>query len=461
MPENTNGRSPAERGAATLLSTCLGLAREDRFMLVYDETTLRFPRLFESAAALLGVEYVGRFVSRAEQVSRTVFNGGDFLRQMDGVEGILLAVTADPEADGFRIEMADQYRGSATVASMPGASVELLATALDADYDEVKAMCRHLTLPLLKGNDCLITSYDRRGRAYELRLQLGGLHRMPVQSLGVILPRGGWGNPCPGETFLAPLEESADGEYLVNGAVGPQRVLRAREALLTFSAGRLVQHRHLESDQPVAHLDKLAIIARDHQVVDTWNVLAELGIGVNRAIRRIVGVEVIDEKKYGTVHIAVGHNETFGGTNICHPIHCDITTQNPTVTIDGHAIIDRGRHVEDVSAFLEDHRTWEVPVDRRRWLAAADVWPLRDHFELVADQLRVIRRTPSGRLTVYRPFVSASERLAVAFLSALSPGTISMPEDRETFCRDQSLNAVEFERLLDLLEIHRVIAVQV
>ncbi len=49
--------------------------------------------------------------------------------------------------------------------------------------------------------------------------------------------------------------------------------------------------------------------------------LAELGIGTNDRAR-VTGVILEDEKIYGTVHIALGSNDTFGGT-VAAGIHVD------------------------------------------------------------------------------------------------------------------------------------------
>ena len=48
-----------------------------------------------------------------------------------------------------------------------------------------------------------------------------------------------------------------------------------------------------------------------------------------------------DEKVLGTVHIAFGNNRGFGG-NVDVPIHLDGMIIDPTVTIDGVMVMEKG-----------------------------------------------------------------------------------------------------------------------
>jgi len=54
-----------------------------------------------------------------------------------------------------------------------------------------------------------------------------------------------------------------------------------------------------------------------------------------------------DEKVLGTVHIALGRNQMWGGNNAA-PTHLDGVIRQPTVRIDGELLIDDGRHLENI-----------------------------------------------------------------------------------------------------------------
>jgi leucyl aminopeptidase (aminopeptidase T) len=71
--------------------------------------------------------------------------------------------------------------------------------------------------------------------------------------------------------------------------------------------------------------------------------VAEFGIGTNpNAV--LSGNILEDEKILGTIHVAFGSNNTFGG-RVSAGVHLDAVVMNPTVYIDGSLILDKGRLV--------------------------------------------------------------------------------------------------------------------
>jgi leucyl aminopeptidase (aminopeptidase T) len=66
-----------------------------------------------------------------------------------------------------------------------------------------------------------------------------------------------------------------------------------------------------------------------------WGIrrVGEFGIGMNKKAR-LVGSTVIDEKSYGSAHVAIGSNYWFGGT-IYAIVHMDQIFRNPRIEVDG------------------------------------------------------------------------------------------------------------------------------
>jgi aminopeptidase len=54
-----------------------------------------------------------------------------------------------------------------------------------------------------------------------------------------------------------------------------------------------------------------------------------------------LGIVALDEKIGGSVHIAIGMNEHFGGGNRSN-LHLDLVMLNPTVTLDGSPLVTHG-----------------------------------------------------------------------------------------------------------------------
>jgi len=392
-------KDEAVDGSKVLIRKCLGLSSYDSFLLIYDETTKHFPKIFDRASSSCRVQFQKHFVSTKLQHTSDAFTN-NLVSKISDAHGILAALTADSSCDNFRIELTTKRRVEKnTVATMPGACVRILANAVNIDYKEIKQHCLDLTLPLIKGRNAKILTYDRKGREYKLKLKLAGLKRPPIQSYGII-PKLAWGNIPAGETFVAPIENSAEGEYLVNGSVGGEKVTY-NEALLKFREGKLGRHYYLKSLKPVRYLLQLQSIGEKYKDQDCWSRIAELGIGVNKKIKRITGIEVLDEKMYGTLHIAIGHNVGYGGENDCPSFHCDITTQNPSLIIDRAYIINRGLHVYEIKNYQDNYQNYRGPTKYCWDPNLHNVNIDHDSYELINRELFVKYVTPSGRITIY------------------------------------------------------------
>jgi leucyl aminopeptidase (aminopeptidase T) len=71
------------------------------------------------------------------------------------------------------------------------------------------------------------------------------------------------------------------------------------------------------------------------------NVIGEFGIGTNNQAS-LRGNIAADEKALGTIHIAIGRNDIFGGQNMA-AMHLDAVVNCPTVRVDGRLILQAGR----------------------------------------------------------------------------------------------------------------------
>lgn len=118
----------------------------------------------------------------------------------------------------------------------------------------------------------------------------------------------GIGDFPAGEVYLAPLEDSANGTITFPVAFVEGRKLE--NLTLTFENGQVIKC----SDTELAEMMKECPGPADR--------IGEFGIGLNPAVTAPTGYALIDEKQIGTVHIAVGMNTMYGGTNET-PLHID------------------------------------------------------------------------------------------------------------------------------------------
>ncbi len=210
--------------------------------------------------------------------------------------------------------------GGTRVASMPRLDESILRRTLTIDYEIVRERANRFCDRLDRAARVRVTtaagtdlSLSVQGRVAHGRK--GGLYREPGQ----------WGNlPC-GEAFVAPVEGSARGVYVVDASHGG--VGRLVEPIrVVVEDGRAVR---IEGGGEAARLRSLLESVGEPEAFN----LAELGIGCNHAAR-VCGITLEDEKVLGTCHLALGRNDLFGGT-VRASVHVDGVVTRPRILLDG------------------------------------------------------------------------------------------------------------------------------
>ncbi len=205
------------------------------------------------------------------------------------------------------------------VATMPGITLEMLEQgALHADAQEIEEMVEKYVQLLDKAAGIRIVK-DGHELTFSVKNRLG------IRSTGVIRQAGEHGNIPSGESYIAPIESSANGEILVDGSIANIGVLK-EPLLLKISNGRLVEA--IGPDGPRL----LELLGEEN-----GRIIAEFGIGANKSAM-LCGNVLEDEKVYGTIHIAFGSNVPFGGANAAD-VHIDCVVKNPVVYFDGERVI--------------------------------------------------------------------------------------------------------------------------
>ena len=334
--------SSIHAGARRIVQQCLDLKPSQQFVLLADETTVETAVAIAEAAESLGVSQTIILVPTA--IQRRIPSDGElsFTAQRAAREAraILICVNSQPESMPFRKRILETHWTAHTkVGVMPGASLEVLKLA-DVDMDQLTTDCGHLEIAMARGKTLELISYAADDTPHSLTVDIGGWERLPVASDGTISD-GAWGDVPSGETYIAPMEGSAEGSVVINGSL-PGMVLGPKQELaLSFEWGRLT--RVTPADKPTARWLHESQIAKAQAAGDlNWSNLAEIGIGMNPAVDHLTGNMLIDEKAAGTAHIALGTNLFMGGM-VDASIHCDMVTQRPTVRIDGKVVVERGR----------------------------------------------------------------------------------------------------------------------
>ncbi|MGG2056136.1 aminopeptidase [Lysinibacillus pakistanensis] len=205
------------------------------------------------------------------------------------------------------------------VATMPGVTFAMLEQgALHADANEIEVLVESYVNLLNTAKDVHIVK-----DGYELTFSVE--NRSGIRSTGIVRNSGEYGNIPSGESYIAPIETSANGEILVDGSIANIGVLK-EPLLLKLRNGRLEDA--IGADGP-----KLLELLGE----GNGRIIAEFGIGANKSAI-LCGNVLEDEKVFGTIHIAFGSNVPFGGANAAD-VHIDCVVKNPTVYFDGKQVI--------------------------------------------------------------------------------------------------------------------------
>lgn len=210
------------------------------------------------------------------------------------------------------------------IATLPGVTDEMLARLMNGDLDEMRRRGWAIVNVMNRGSQVRIT--DTNGS--DLTFSIEG--REGIVDAGELSGKGAFGNlPC-GEGFIAPVEGTAEGTLVVDGSIAAVGLVES-PVQLTVEGGHLVGATGNEGA-------RLMELLTPHGP-DGTNV-AELGIGTNEEAI-LTGNILEDEKIFGTAHVAFGASAGIGGT-VQVPVHLDVVVKEPTVEIDGEAILGGG-----------------------------------------------------------------------------------------------------------------------
>lgn len=222
-------------------------------------------------------------------------------------------------------------KNNAKVISMPNVEEDLIKLYIDLDYVQLSALTQKLTNILTTGNKVKILT--DLGTNLELDIQ-------NQQGIGLngICQKGKLINLPDGESMIYP--QNANGKLVIDGSMPPDQeskwgtIGKIKDPItITLKDGFITNIKGKKE------ANILQDILNDYG--NESKQIAELGIGTNLNAKKITGNVTIDEKMYGTIHIAFGNSMNLGGKNNI-PIHLDGVILNPTVYIDDKPIMVNG-----------------------------------------------------------------------------------------------------------------------
>jgi len=215
----------------------------------------------------------------------------------------------------------------ARIATFPGINKEVMIRGMNADYKKIAVLSIKLKNILEKGKHIRVTA----PAGTDISFSIEG--RKSYASKGLFHSKGESGNLPTGETFLAPVEGTANGIFVTDGSFAGLGLIKNINISIKVENGFATD---ITGGTPAKKLIKML----DGVGKDARNI-AEFGIGTNDSAK-LSGILLEDEKVMGTIHIALGNNVSMGGS-INVPIHLDGVIKKPTVWMDGKMLMKNGK----------------------------------------------------------------------------------------------------------------------
>ena len=307
--------------AKKLILNCMGAKPGEKLLIVADEKTFDLGYGFALAGRECGIETT--FVEAPAQEKGEPPEPVAAAMAAADVEFLLTSMSYSHV--GARIAATEK---GARIASMPMMTTEIAENYLNADYPFIKSVSEKYARLLTEASTVRVVT----DKGTDITLDVSG--RDAHADTGLLTEPSALGNLPAGEAYLAPLEEGANGTIIVDGCiayVGPVE----DDIRLTVRDGRITD---ISGGKSAEALKKF-LEDKD----DESDGIAEFGIGTNPGAK-IIGHPLVDEKVWGTIHIAFGMNSSIGGTRQSD-IHYDCIINSPTVWLDDVKIMEKGEHI--------------------------------------------------------------------------------------------------------------------
>jgi len=304
------------------IKTCMGVKKNESILVITDELKREIGYSIHKNA--LRLDYKSLYVEmksgkiNGEEPPKEV---AELMKKFD----VVFCPTAKSltHTDARRKACATGTR----IVTFPGITKDVMIRGMNADYNKISKLSIKLKGILEKGSNVRITTKLGTDISFSIK------GRTAIASKGLFHKKGEAGNLPTGETFLAPIEGTTNGVFIVDGSMAGLGLIKKTKLKIEVKKGYAIKITGgILANKLNKMLDAVGKNARN---------IAEFGIGTNDSAK-LSGVLLEDEKVMGTIHIALGNNTSMGG-KINVPIHLDGVVKEPTVYLDGKLLLENGK----------------------------------------------------------------------------------------------------------------------
>lgn len=308
-----------KKSAEIALRDCMGLKKGESLLVITDTILKEIGRVFFQVGIEVGADAV--YVEILPRLTDGEEPPPSVAKALQDVDVAIIPTLKSLSHTNARLEATKK---GVRIASLPGITEDIIERTMNVDYFEIKEISDNISRILSKGRNVHV--YSSSGTDITFSIERRNAH----SDTGILTQAGAFGNLPSGESYIAPVENSANGVIVIDGSLAGYGLLKSN-LKIEIKDGYVQK---TEGDG-AGYLEKIF-----HKFGKEARNLAEFGIGTNPKAK-LTGNILEDEKVMGTVHFAFGNNTTFGG-NIFVNSHIDGLVKEPTIEIDDKIIMNRG-----------------------------------------------------------------------------------------------------------------------
>ena len=313
----------AKKGCEILLHTCGAVKPGEKVLVITDDGSHEIGELMYQCASAYTDTTLVRMPNRSTHGDAPT---AAIAAAMAAADVIFSATTFSLYNTDARIQAAET--SGTRFVNMADYSVQMLEQGcLFTDWEEIRRIVDR-TKEKIVGRELVLTN----PAGTNLRTSIVGRHA--DTGYGVSRNPGEASSPPDAEAAVGPADDSAEGVLVIDGSVPlPGIGLLTEPITLYVEKGYIVR---FEGGKQAKVLEETLASFHDPRVY----LVAEVGFGLNPAAH-LSGRMLEDEGVMGTMHIGIGNNLAYGGSNNT-PVHIDLILRNPTCLVDGQYVYRDG-----------------------------------------------------------------------------------------------------------------------
>jgi leucyl aminopeptidase (aminopeptidase T) len=314
-------KSEINECARVALKHCLNLSRQEQLLVVCDEPCREVGEAFwEEGSRMCRETVMVRIVPRKQNGNEPPDPVGELFGRFD------VAVMPTSKSLSHTQARRKACEQGARIATLPGITVDVFKRTMMTDWEKLGLLTRRVAGQMSAARKVRVTSAS----GTDIVFDTGARPAKPDD--GRLIFKGAFGNLPAGESYMAPLEETASGVIAIDGSFSLGGLCPS-PLIFVVKKGKVTEVREHPFSDELEHLfEKYGAAARN---------IAEFGVGtLDSAI--ISGNTLEDEKVKGTIHFAVGDNASMGGI-VKVPLHLDGIVREPNVWLDDVLWMEKGK----------------------------------------------------------------------------------------------------------------------